>query len=252
MTSFGTHSSTTLWVRRLALAGLLLCFVVVVLGAYVRLTAAGLGCPDWPGLLRASHAHRRRAERRCAGGVSEHAAARRQGVARDDPSLRRLDARSHHRRHHGDRDHRAPRDACVSIPLAVLLLITVVVQGVLGMLTVTWQLKPLIVTLHLIFGLTTLSLLWWLWLSLRGSGRGGIRFGGGKSHGASAYPSHASPARTAGAGRAHRARHADRARRLDQQQLRRRGMPGFPEVPAAAGGPRRTTGTRSSSGAGSA
>ena len=33
----------------LALAGVLLCFIVVVLGAYVRLTAAGLGCPDWPG-----------------------------------------------------------------------------------------------------------------------------------------------------------------------------------------------------------
>ena len=38
-----------MWMRRLAIAGVLLCFVVVVLGAYVRLTAAGLGCPDWPG-----------------------------------------------------------------------------------------------------------------------------------------------------------------------------------------------------------
>src|SRR5256885_14270569 len=37
------------WMRRLAVAGVLLCFIVVVLGAYVRLTAAGLGCPDWPG-----------------------------------------------------------------------------------------------------------------------------------------------------------------------------------------------------------
>src|ERR1700743_1422700 len=37
------------WIRSLALAGVLLCFTVVVLGAYVRLTAAGLGCPDWPG-----------------------------------------------------------------------------------------------------------------------------------------------------------------------------------------------------------
>src|SRR3981081_3550798 len=37
------------WIRSLALAGLLLCFIVVVLGAYVRLSAAGLGCPDWPG-----------------------------------------------------------------------------------------------------------------------------------------------------------------------------------------------------------
>src|ERR1700683_4744876 len=37
------------WIRRLALTGLVLCFVVVVLGAYVRLSAAGLSCPDWPG-----------------------------------------------------------------------------------------------------------------------------------------------------------------------------------------------------------
>jgi hypothetical protein len=37
------------WMRRLAIAGFILCFIVVVLGAYVRLTAAGLGCPDWPG-----------------------------------------------------------------------------------------------------------------------------------------------------------------------------------------------------------
>ena len=36
-------------IRRLCILGVLLCFAVVVLGAYVRLTAAGLGCPDWPG-----------------------------------------------------------------------------------------------------------------------------------------------------------------------------------------------------------
>ncbi len=35
--------------RRLALAGVVLAFGVVVLGAWVRLSAAGLGCPDWPG-----------------------------------------------------------------------------------------------------------------------------------------------------------------------------------------------------------
>ena len=40
------------------------------------------------------------------------------------------------------------------------------VQALLGMLTVTWQLTPLIVTLHLLFGMTTLGLLWWLTLSL--------------------------------------------------------------------------------------
>ena len=58
------------------------------------------------------------------------------------------------------------------------LLATIVVQAVLGMLTVTWQLKPLIVTLHLIFGMTTLGLLWWLWLSLPGRSWGGMAMGG--------------------------------------------------------------------------
>src|SRR6185436_4680498 len=34
--------------RATALAALCLTFVVVVVGAYVRLSDAGLGCPDWP------------------------------------------------------------------------------------------------------------------------------------------------------------------------------------------------------------
>ena len=36
-------------VRAVAIAAFSLCLVVVVLGAYVRLSNAGLGCPDWPG-----------------------------------------------------------------------------------------------------------------------------------------------------------------------------------------------------------
>jgi len=63
------------------------------------------------------------------------------------------------------------RQGIVPLGFAFALLGIVVMQGMLGMLTVTWNLKPLIVTLHLLFGLTTLSLLWWLWLSLpRGTG----------------------------------------------------------------------------------
>ena len=34
---------------RFALFATLLAVVVVLLGAYTRLTHAGLGCPDWPG-----------------------------------------------------------------------------------------------------------------------------------------------------------------------------------------------------------
>jgi cytochrome c oxidase assembly protein subunit 15 len=189
MTTFGTHDSLSRWVRRLALAGLILCFIVVVLGAYVRLTAAGLGCPDWPG---------------CYGHFTplgaEQNAAWQSAYPNNPLHLGKAWREMIHRYAASTLGFiivvitaiaiAARRQRVVSIPHAVLLLITVVVQGALGMLTVTWQLKPLIVTLHLIFGLTTLSLLWWLWLSLQSREQGGIRFGAGKSSGASAYPSH--------------------------------------------------------------
>ncbi|MCF6301468.1 MAG: COX15/CtaA family protein, partial [Proteobacteria bacterium] len=35
--------------RHLAWLSLIFAMFVVVLGAYVRLSDAGLGCPDWPG-----------------------------------------------------------------------------------------------------------------------------------------------------------------------------------------------------------
>ena len=161
------------WIRRLALAGVLLCFVVVVLGAYVRLNAAGLGCPDWPG---------------CYGHVTPIGAEQNVASQAAYPN-RPLDAGKAWK----EMIHRYAagtlvliivaiaalaivnrRRKLLSMPYALALLATVVVQAVLGMLTVTWQLKPLIVTLHLVFGMTTLGLLWWLWLSLPGRSWGGM------------------------------------------------------------------------------
>jgi cytochrome c oxidase assembly protein subunit 15 len=154
------------WLRSLALAGLVLCFIVVVLGAYVRLTTAGLGCPDWPG---------------CYGHITP-------------PS--RLDIAEHNQvfpnklidggKAWREMIHRyaastlglicvalavlgfaTRKQRLVSLPLAWGLVAIIIFQGLLGMLTVTWQVTPLVVTGHLLFGLTTLSLLWWLWLSLQ-------------------------------------------------------------------------------------
>jgi cytochrome c oxidase assembly protein subunit 15 len=165
------------WIRRLALAGVLLCFVVVVLGAYVRLTAAGLGCPDWPG---------------CYGHVTpfgaEHSAAAQAAFPHKPLNVDKAWREMIHRYAASTLGLIIVAIAALTIasrrrqPLgtgySVALLATVVVQGLLGMLTVTWQLKPLIVTLHLLFGMTTLGLLWWLWLSLPRQSWGGMRVQG--------------------------------------------------------------------------
>ncbi|MFT3906720.1 MAG: COX15/CtaA family protein [Steroidobacteraceae bacterium] len=142
--------------RRFTLAAFALCLVVVVLGAYVRLSNAGLGCPDWPG---------------CYGHFTPATA----GIA-DHESLGKAWKEMVHRYAAGTVGllivvlaalaiHWRGR-RLLNLPLSIALLMIVVVQGLFGMLTVTWQLTPLVVTLHLLFGLTTLSLLWWQLLSL--------------------------------------------------------------------------------------
>ena len=83
------------------------------------------------------------------------------------------------------------------------------------MLTVTWQLTPLIVTLHLLFGLTTLV--------------AAVVAGADVVCDSARRQRRASPRRRWHASlalhRSARARRADRARRLDQQQLRRDRLP---------------------------
>jgi cytochrome c oxidase assembly protein subunit 15 len=140
--------------RRLILAAVALCFVVVVFGAYVRLSDAGLGCPDWPGCYghltvtdAAADAHKAWKE------MIHRYLASTLGLL--IVIIAGLSVRL--------RQQGAPR------VLPWILVALVIFQGMLGMWTVTWQLKPLAVSGHLLGGLTTLSLLTWMWLSLRGS-----------------------------------------------------------------------------------
>jgi cytochrome c oxidase assembly protein subunit 15 len=156
--------STVTSFRALTLAALVLCAIVVVLGAFVRLTDAGLGCPDWP---------------TCYGHVTPGSALEnREAIDAAFPARP-----FHYGKALREMTHRYAasalglivvlmtalawlqrRGGVLPVGLTTLLLITVVAQGILGMLTVTWLLKPLIVTLHLLGGMTTLALLWWLWL----------------------------------------------------------------------------------------
>jgi cytochrome c oxidase assembly protein subunit 15 len=174
------------WLRGLALCGVLLCFGVVVLGAYVRLTDAGLGCPDWPG---------------CYGHMSPVGAEDSPASQAQFPDRPLQAGKAWHEMIHR---YAAGTLGCVIIVIAalaitarkpktvgtgfgLLLFVTVIVQAILGMLTVTWLLKPLIVTLHLIFGMTTLGLLWWLWLRVQLRPRGGVQLQRSPARGAAAW-----------------------------------------------------------------
>jgi cytochrome c oxidase assembly protein subunit 15 len=172
--------------RRLALAGVLLAFVVVVLGAYVRLTAAGLGCPDWPGCyghLTPGGALKDAAQGALAGAAPDAGKAWREMTHRYAAGTLALVIVAIAALASGRRQR--PR----KLVLPLTLLATVIVQALLGMLTVTWQLQPLIVTLHLLLGMTTLAMLWWLALSLPMTSWGVASLGGaGRSlRGGAAY-----------------------------------------------------------------
>jgi len=153
---------------RLALLATLLAFAVVLLGAYTRLTHAGLGCPDWPGCYgflavpsgeaQLAHAERQFPDapvepekgwsemihRYCAGSL---------GLLILALAVQALRRRS---------DLRQP----LGLPLA--LLGVVFAQALFGMWTVTLRLWPQVVTAHLLGGMTTLALLFLLCLRLSG------------------------------------------------------------------------------------
>ena len=149
--------------RRLTTLAVLLCLVVVVFGAYVRLSDAGLGCPDWPGcygqLAVPSEAeHVERAQQSFPDRPVQAAKAWKEMIHRYLAStlgllILGLALLSFRRGY--------PR------VLPKVLLALVIFQGLLGMWTVTWLLKPLAVTGHLLGGMTTLALLFWLWLGNR-------------------------------------------------------------------------------------
>jgi len=147
--------------RTLTLLALLLALTVIGLGAYTRLTEAGLGCPDWPG---------------CYGQFMVPGESHREQISQAFPE--------HMFEPHKARNEMVHRYVAGSLGLliaaiailawwqrlqrwlATLLFATVLFQAALGMWTVTLNLMPLVVMGHLLGGFTTAALLLWLWLQL--------------------------------------------------------------------------------------
>lgn len=145
--------------------GLALC--VVILGAFTRLSDAGLGCPDWPGcyghlLWPGTEAQIAQAAENFPHAPFEISKAWPEVVHRYFAStlgfviiLINIMAWRH----------RKERQQPIKLPL--LLFVLVVLQGMFGMWTVTLSLWPQVVTTHLLGGFSTLSLLWLLALRLQ-------------------------------------------------------------------------------------
>lgn len=147
--------------RRLALVTTVVTFVLIVLGAYVRLADAGLGCPDWPGCYgeftptQAIDAIKAAEVQAPHGPVSMSKAWKEMAhryLAMFVGCLILAIAISATRQ----------RKTSASSPaLAWTLVAAVILQAALGAWTVTWLLKPAIVTLHLLGGMAILALLVW-------------------------------------------------------------------------------------------
>ncbi|HSD36594.1 MAG TPA: COX15/CtaA family protein [Rhodocyclaceae bacterium] len=155
-------------IRKLAFLSLLLAFFVVVLGAYVRLNDAGLGCPDWPGCYGQLSPHHAQDAIQAAHAADEHGPV----------SMHKAWKEMIHR-------YFASTLGLLSLVMAVLawrrwrsqgvspgqlfaLFGLICLQGAFGAWTVTLKLMPAVVSTHLLLGLTTLGML--TWISQRESG----------------------------------------------------------------------------------
>jgi cytochrome c oxidase assembly protein subunit 15 len=153
--------------RKLVWVTLFLTFDVIMFGAFTRLTDSGLGCPDWPGCY--GHANPLQA--------LEHIRAA-EALMPDGPvTVMKAWIEMIHR-------YLAMGIGVLIIAIVViawrfwlqsgrtltrfaphfpmLLLAFVCVQGAFGAWTVTMKLQPVIVTIHLLLGMTLLGMLTWV------------------------------------------------------------------------------------------
>ena len=157
--------------RHLVLTSLLLAIVVIGLGAYTRLTHAGLGCPDWPtcyGLidvpetsLQIAAAEQAYPERPVEPAKAWNEMIHRYFAGSLGLLIAAIALLSIKLRYSKSSRVRYP----LLLPLSILVI--VIFQAALGMWTVTLKLMPIVVMGHLLGGFTTLCLLFLLYLRIK-------------------------------------------------------------------------------------
>ncbi|WP_241238826.1 COX15/CtaA family protein [Colwellia sp. Arc7-635] len=158
-----TQSSSD--IRKIVFVSILLAILVVSLGAYTRLTHAGLGCPDWPGCYGLLDVPE----------TSEQIATAERAFPDRPVEPHKAWNEMIHRYFAGSLGLLILLIALISIKrrsqggpvgLPILILLVVIFQAALGMWTVTMKLMPVVVMGHLLGGFTTLCLLLLLYLRL--------------------------------------------------------------------------------------
>ena len=151
--------------RLLVVISIILAIVVVTLGAYTRLTHAGLGCPDWPGCYGQLDVPQ----------TAEQIAKAEQAFPERPVEVQKAWNEMIHRYFAGALGLLILAIAIISyrsrhlgtpLFLPFFLLGIVTFQAALGMWTVTMKLMPIVVMGHLLGGFTTLCLLFLLYLRL--------------------------------------------------------------------------------------
>ncbi len=153
--------------KKLVLASIFLALFVIILGAYTRLTDAGLGCPDWPGcyghvLVPQSESHIEAAnqafpERPVEAEKAWNEMIHRYFAASLGFLIMITLIMAIVKKVKGD-------EAPFKLPIVLFFLVCF--QGALGMWTVTLNLLPVVVMGHLLGGFTVLSCLFLLYLRL--------------------------------------------------------------------------------------
>jgi len=136
---------------------------VITLGAYVRLSHAGLGCPDWPGCyghlvgVPDNSIEIFNAEKNFSGSNVDISKAWKEMAHRYLAGFLGIFIFMISYIFYKDNTYKL-------FKLSAVISFLVIVQAVLGMFTVTLQLQPLIVMTHLVGGLTIIALLWIIFL----------------------------------------------------------------------------------------